>query len=82
MVLGVAAEPWSEAMGGHLTAIRDQGNAPAEEEDAPQRRIFALHMPLPGACHTDIGHQQQAKGEDSGGKERQRCPRMVIVWPS
>ena len=57
----------AEAIGGHLTAILEQGDAPADEDDGPQRCILELQMPIPRERHKDIGHQQQTNGGHRSG---------------
>ena len=55
----------SEPIGGNLKAILKEGDAPADEDDLPQRLLPKLQMPIPGNRHKDIGEDEKNDGPHS-----------------
>jgi len=52
----------SKAVGGDLKAILEEGNAPTDEDDLPQRLLPKFQMTVPGNGHKDIGEYEKHDG--------------------
>jgi len=45
----------AEAVGRHLEAVLEEGNAPTDEDDFPQRFVTEAQVSVPGKGHEDVG---------------------------
>ena len=52
----------SQPVGGYLEAILEEGDAPADQYDLPQRLAFIFQMAIPGAGHEDVGEDEKNDG--------------------
>jgi len=48
----------SPAVGRHLEAILEEGDAPTDEDDLPQRLLAKLQVAVPGEGHEDVGEDE------------------------
>ena len=55
----------SKSVGGHLEAVFEEGDAPADQYDLPQRLAFIFQMAIPGAGHEDVGEDEKNDGPHS-----------------
>jgi hypothetical protein len=54
----------SDAVCGHLKAVFEKSNAPAGDDDLPERSTTEFQMTVPGKGHKDVG-----KGEEKNGAQ-------------
>ena len=65
---GAAVVQKADAIGGHLTHVFKQGDAPREEDDgyegpvATDTRFLQLQVAVPGKGHKDVGQDKQENG--------------------
>ena len=52
--LGWRESAGTDAVGGDLQAILEEGDAPADEDDFPECDIFVLEVSIPGDSHEDV----------------------------
>jgi len=52
----------TDAVGGHLQAVLKEGDAPADEDDLPQRVLAVFQVAIPGNGHEDVGEDEQNNG--------------------
>jgi len=60
--LGRAEFVGADAVGGNLKTVFEKGDAPAGEDDLPQRFAALLEMAVPGEGHEDIGNDEKNDG--------------------
>ena len=44
----------TDAVGRNLQAVLEEGDAPADKDDFPERDIFVLEVSVPGDGHEDV----------------------------
>jgi hypothetical protein len=49
----------ANAVGRHLEAVLEEGNAPTDEDDFPQRFMTEAQVPVPGKRHEDVGDDEK-----------------------
>jgi hypothetical protein len=54
----------TDAVCGHLKAVFEKSNAPAGDDDLPERSTTEFQMTVPGKGHKDVG-----KGEEKNGAQ-------------
>ena len=65
---GAAVVQKADAIGGHLTHVFKQGDAPREEDDgyegpvATDTRFLQLQVAVPGKGHENVGQDEQENG--------------------
>ena len=52
----------TDAVGGDLQAVLKEGDAPADENDLPQRVLAIFQMSIPGNSHEDVGEDEKNDG--------------------
>ena len=57
----------ADAVGRYLEAVFEEGDAPAHDDDLPQRLILKLQVPVPGNRHENVG-----------ANEKNNCPHKWI----
>ena len=59
----------ARSVGGYLQQVFEEGNAPTDQDDDDQRKVFTplhvfkLEVPVPGECHEGVGEYQEADGD-------------------
>jgi len=59
-------------VGRNLEAVFEESNAPADENDFPEKRALILQMAIPGNGHEDVGYAEENDGFHV----------LLIVFPS
>jgi PLP dependent protein len=49
----------ADAVGRHLEAVFEEGDAPADQDDLPQRFLAEFQVAVPGEGHKDVGEDEQ-----------------------
>ena len=49
----------ADAVGGHLEAVFEEGDAPADEDDLPQGVLAVFQVAVPGKGHEDVGEDEK-----------------------
>lgn len=69
----------ADAVGGHLETIFEESQEPTEKDDPQQREVFEptelllqLQVPVPGACHEDVGNDQH--------RDSKECLHIIICF--
>ena len=44
----------TDAVGGNLQAVLEEGDAPTDEDDFPESDVFVLEVSVPGDGHEDV----------------------------
>ena len=70
----------ADAVGRHLEAILEEGDAPTDHYDFPQGDAAIFQMAVPGEGHEDVGNGEQENGAHCVGSSESSCQRVTLSY--
>ena len=57
----------TDAVGGDLQAVFEEGDGPADDDDLPQSDVAVFEVTIPGEGHEDVGADEEKDGPHAVG---------------